>query len=134
MAKTILAIGAHIGDAELTSGGIMAANAVDGGKSYTLALTAGERGNPKDMTPAEYRVRKVAEAEAFAMLMNGKAYVLDHPDGELPNSEEVRYEVANVIREVRPDVIVTHWKSTMHKDHNNTHLIVPDARFLASVV
>ena len=134
MAKTILAIGAHIGDAELTSGGIMAANAVDGGKNFTLALTAGERGNPKGMTPAEYREQKIKEAEEFAKLMNGKAYVLDYPDGELPNGEEVRYEVANVIREVRPDVIVTHWKSTMHKDHNNTHLIVPDARFLASVV
>ena len=23
---------------------------------------------------------------------------------------------------------------SMHKDHNNTHLIVPDAQFLASVV
>ena len=46
MAKTILAIGGHIGDACLTAGGVMAANAVDGGKNYTLALTAGERGNP----------------------------------------------------------------------------------------
>ena len=134
MAKTILAIGAHIGDAELTSGGIMAANAVDGGVNYTLALTAGERGNPKNMTPAEYRIRKIAEAESFASLMNGKAFVLDYPDGELPNDDGVRYQVANVIREVRPDAIVTHWKSTMHKDHNNTHLIVPDAQFLASVV
>ena len=134
MAKTILAIGGHIGDAELTSGGIMASNAVDGGKNYTLALTAGERGNPPGMTPEEYRVQKIAEAEAFAALMNGKAYVFDYPDGELPNNEEVRYKVANIIRDVRPDVIVTHWKSTMHKDHNNAHLIVPDAQFLASVV
>ena len=134
MVKTILAIGAHIGDAELTSGGILASNAVDGGRSFTLALTAGERGNPPGMTTAEYREQKIAEAEAFAKLMNGKAYVFDCPDGELPNNEEVRYKVANVIREVRPDVIVTHWKSTMHKDHNNAHLIVPDAQFLASVV
>ena len=134
MAKTILAIGGHIGDAELTAGGVMATNAVQGGKNYTLALTAGERGNPAHLTVAEYREQKIKEANEFAEMMNGKAYVLRYQDGELPNNEEVRYEVANIIREVRPDVIITHWKSTMHKDHNNTHLIVPDAQFLASVV
>ncbi len=134
MAKTILAIGGHIGDAELTAGGVMAANAVDGGKNYTLALTAGERGNPAHLTVEEYRVQKIKEAEAFAKMVNGEAFVLKYQDGELPNNEEVRYEIANIIRKVRPDVILTHWKSTMHKDHNNTHLMVPDAAFLASVV
>ncbi len=134
MAKTILAIGGHIGDAELTAGGVMAANAVDGGKNYTLALTAGERGNPPHLTVAEYRVQKIAEAKAFAEMVNGEAFVLDYMDGELPNNEEVRYQVASIIRKVKPDVILTHWHSTMHKDHNNTHLIVPDAQFLASVV
>lgn len=134
MAKTILAIGGHIGDAELTAGGVMAANAVEGGKNYTLALTAGERGNPPHLTVAEYRVQKIAEAKTFAEMVNGEAFVLDYMDGELPNNEEVRYQVASIIRKVKPDVILTHWHSTMHKDHNNTHLIVPDAQFLASVV
>ena len=134
MAKTILAIGGHIGDAELTAGGVMAANAVDGGKNYTLALTAGERGNPPHLSVAEYRKQKISEAKAFAEMVNGEAFVLEYADGELPNNEEVRYQVASIIRKVKPDVILTHWHSKMHKDHNNTHLIVPDAQFLASVV
>ncbi len=134
MAKTILAIGGHIGDMELTAGGVMAANYLDGGKNYTLALTAGERGNPASISVSDYRKQKIQEAEAFASMVGGKAYVLEYADGELPNNEEVRYQVANIIREVKPDVILTHYHSTMHKDHNNTHLIVPDAQFLASVV
>lgn len=134
MGKRILAIGGHIGDAELTAGGVLAANAVDGGQSFTLAMTAGERGNPPHLTCEEYRAQKIGEAEEFAAMMNGRAYVLGYPDGELPDDENVRYEVANVIREVKPDVIVTHWRSTMHKDHDRTHRIVPDAQFLASVV
>lgn len=77
MAKTILAIGGHIGDAELTAGGVLASNAVDGGRNYTLALTAGERGNPAGVTVADYRKQKISEAEAFAALVNGKAFVLD---------------------------------------------------------
>ena len=63
--KTILAIGGHIGDMELTAGGIMATNAIRGGKNITLALTAGERGNPAHMTVAEYRVQKIKEAESL---------------------------------------------------------------------
>ena len=43
MSKTILAVGAHIGDMELTCGALLAANAVHGGRSVTLALTAGEK-------------------------------------------------------------------------------------------
>lgn len=134
MGRRLLAIGGHIGDAELTAGGILAANAVDGGQSFTLALTAGERGNPPHLTVSEYREQKISESKAFAEMMNGEAYVLGYCDGELPNNDDVRYEVANIIRKVRPDAIITHWKSTMHKDHNNTHFIVPDAQFLASVV
>ena len=134
MSKILLAVGGHIGDAELTAGGVLASNAVDGGRSFTLALTAGERGNPPHITVEDYRRQKISEAEAFAEMMNGKAYVLPYADGELPDNDGVRYDVANVIREVRPDVIITHWKSTMHKDHDRTHKTVRDAQFLASVV
>ena len=90
--------------------------------------------NPPYLSVQEYRKQKVAEASAFAKMVNGESFVLEYADGELPNNEEVRYQVANIIRKVKPDVILTHWHSSMHKDHNNTHLIVPDAQFLASVV
>lgn len=36
MGKTILAIGGHIGDMELTAGGVMATNALNGGKILLL--------------------------------------------------------------------------------------------------
>lgn len=134
MAKTILAIGGHIGDACLTAGGVMASNAVEGGKNYTLALTAGERGNPPHMTKEEYRIQKINEAKNFMSLMNGEAFVLEYEDGELPNNEEVRLQVAEIIVKLKPDIVITHWRSQMHKDHNNTHYIVQDARFIASVV
>lgn len=133
MAKRILCIGGHVGDAELTAGAVMAANAIDGGENYTLALTAGERGNPAHISVADYREQKIREATEFAAAMNGKAYVLDYPDAELPNSHEIRYEVANYIRRIRPDLIITHWRSALHKDHNTTHLIVPEAAGMASV-
>lgn len=79
MARRILAIGGHVGDAELTAGSLMAANAVDGGENFTLAMTAGERGNPPHMTVEEYREQKIAEAKAFARMVGGEATVLPLP-------------------------------------------------------
>ena len=115
--KTILAIGAHVGDMELTAGALLASCAVSGGRAVTLALTAGEKGAPAGADVLEYRKNKVAEAERFAAMLGGEAIVLDHPDGLLPDNDDVRFEVCDVIRRVKPDIIVTHHEKSMHKDH-----------------
>lgn len=133
MAKTYMAIGGHIGDMELTCGCVLADQAVKGNKIVTVALTAGERGNPQGVTSQDYRVQKVKEAEEFASMLNGESVVFDYPDGELPDDECVRFQVAELIRKYKPCAIFTHWKNSMHKDHSNTYKIVVDAAFLAGV-
>lgn len=130
---TILAIGAHIGDAELTAGALLATCAVHGGRAVTLALTAGEKGAPAGADIAEYRRGKIAEAEAFAADLGGEAYVLPYEDGLLPDNDEVRFAVCDVIRKVKPDIIVTHHENSMHKDHMVCHKIVVDAWFYAAI-
>ena len=47
--KTIMAIGAHIGDMELTCGGVLCTMALEGAKIVTVALTAGEKGTTGDI-------------------------------------------------------------------------------------
>lgn len=130
---TILAVGGHIGDMELTAGMALAKHALEGAHIVTLALTAGEKGAPAGRDIADYRKQKVQEAQTFAGMLNGEAIVFDYPDGELPDNDEVRFQVCDVIRKVKPDILITHYKSSMHKDHNNTHKIVNDARFYASL-
>ncbi|MFC5401293.1 PIG-L deacetylase family protein [Cohnella soli] len=130
---TILAIGGHVGDMELTAGGALASHALKGDKIVTLALTAGERGVPAGQDVGEYRAQKVREAAQFAELLGGESIVFEIPDGELQDSEEMRYRVCDVIREVKPNVIITHFKNSMHKDHMTTHRIVNDARFFAGL-
>ncbi|CAH8245838.1 PIG-L family deacetylase [Paenibacillus melissococcoides] len=130
---TILAIGGHVGDMELTAGGILASHSLKGDRVVTLALTAGERGVPAGRDMAEYREQKVNEAKAFAEMLGGEAIVFDTPDGELQDNEENRLKVCDVIRRVRPNIIITHFKNSMHKDHMTTHRIVNDARFFAGL-
>lgn len=128
-----MAIGAHIGDMELTAGGVLARHAVLGDKITTLALTAGEKGNPPSISVEEYRKQKVREANIFAEMLGGEAIVLDYNDGELPDNDKVRFEVCDIIRKYKPNVLITHWKNSMHKDHALTHRIVLDAQFYAGV-
>lgn len=133
MEKTIMAIGGHVGDAELTCGGVLATYALKGYKIITVALTGGERGNPPHLTVEEYRKQKEEEARRFAEHLGGEAIVFPYVDGELPDNEEVRFALCDLIRKYRPEAIMTHWKNSMHKDHELTYKIVKDAQFYAGL-
>ncbi|MGL4337004.1 MAG: PIG-L deacetylase family protein [Turicibacter sp.] len=133
MSKVIMAIGAHIGDMELSAGGVLATHALNGDQIITVALTSGEKGNPPHLPVEKYRIQKHAEAKAFADELGGISVVLPYNDGELPVDDKVKFEVAALIRKYKPNVILTHWKNSIHKDHANTFLIVADAQFYAGL-
>ena len=131
--KTIMAIGAHVGDMELTCGAYLATEYLKGNKIITVSLTAGERGNPPHMTVEEYRKQKVNEAKEFAESLGGEAIVLDYQDGELPDNEEVRLEVARLMRKYNADIVLTHFKNSLHKDHARCSKIVSEAQLFAGI-
>jgi N-acetylglucosamine malate deacetylase 1 len=54
-------------------------------------------------------------------------------DGELPNDDAARRWVADAIRQVRPTLVITHWRESIHKDHAAAHAVVKDAVLLASL-
>ncbi|MEQ4720112.1 PIG-L family deacetylase [Nonomuraea sp. B19D2] len=124
----VLAIGAHAGDLDLTAGAVLAQHVLRGDKATLLHLTLGERGHPR-MPVADYARQKREEAEIFAGKIGAGVRFLDYEDGQLPEGEEVKMRVGDLIRELRPDVILTHWSASIHKDHARTHRIVEDARF-----
>jgi N-acetylglucosamine malate deacetylase 1 len=130
--KTILAIGAHCGDVEITCGAVLAKHHKLGDSVAILHLTLGEGGNP-NMSPQAYGEQKRREAEAAAKLIGARPFFGPYRDGELPNDEASRRFVADVIREVKPTHLVTHWRNSIHKDHAATHAIVNDAVLLASL-
>ncbi|NMA05077.1 MAG: PIG-L family deacetylase [Acholeplasmataceae bacterium] len=129
--KTIMAIGAHIGDMELTCGGVLCTMALEGAKIVTVALTAGEKGTTGDIEL--YKKQKISEAKRFAEALGGESVVLNYPDGLLHVTEEVKWEVADLIRKYKPSILITHHRKSMHKDHEACHLIVKDAQFYAGL-
>ena len=132
MTRTVLAIGAHIGDMDLTAGPTLAKLVLEGTNATIVALTPGERGHPR-LSPSEYKKQKIAEGEAFATAIGADFKVLDHSDGFLPDTDDVALELAGVIREKQPDTIITHWKHSIHSDHENAARLAERARFLAGL-
>jgi LmbE family N-acetylglucosaminyl deacetylase len=130
--RTILAIGAHAGDMELTTGALLLKQRQQGDRVVLLHLTLGEGGNPK-LTPEAYGLQKRREAAAAAEVLGAEVIFGPYRDGELPNTEETRRYVADVIRQVKATVVLTHWRESLHRDHATTSAVVKDAVLLASL-
>jgi LmbE family N-acetylglucosaminyl deacetylase len=128
--RTILAIGAHAGDVELTSGQVLIHQKRAGDRVVILHMSAGEGGNPK-MSPAAYGEQKRREALEAAKHIGAEVIWAPYQDGQIPDDDAVRTYVADVIRTVKPTHIITHWKKSIHKDHARTHAIVVDAILLS---
>jgi LmbE family N-acetylglucosaminyl deacetylase len=130
--RTILAIGAHAGDMELTAGAVLIKQHRLGDRVVILHMTLGEGGNPR-LAPAVYAAQKRREALAADSVIGAEVIFAPYRDGEIPNDEAARRYVADVIRTVKPTYVITHWSHSIHKDHANTSLIVHDAILLASL-
>jgi len=130
--KTILAIGAHAGDMELTAGAVLIKQRKLGDRIVILQMTLGEGGNSR-LSPSVYGAQKRREALAADSVIGAETIFAPYRDGEIPNDEAVRRYVADVIRTVKPAYVITHWSHSMHRDHANTSLIVQDAVLLASL-
>ena len=130
--RTILAIGAHAADMELTAGPILVHQKLLGDRIVILHLTLGEAGNPK-LAPAKYAEQKRHEAEAAGKAFGAEVIVGPYQDALLPNDDAARLYVAGVIRRVKPTHVITHWKNSIHKDHSATSAIVRDAILLTEL-
>lgn len=131
--KTIVAVGAHTGDAQLTCGMLLSKHAMAGDKVITVDLTAGERGAPKGVSTGEFHQQNVASAKAFMDMLGGESIVWDIPDGELYPSQELELRLCQILREKQANAVLYHWRSSLHKDHVAAHTITKNAIFFASL-
>jgi len=132
MSKTVIAVGGHIGDMELTAGPTLAKVVLEGGRAIIIDCTYGERGHPT-IAPSVYREQKLEEARFFADTIGAELVTLDYSDGFLPDDEAVAEQIAEVIREAKPDILITHWLRSMHRDHERAAQAAIRGAFLASI-
>ena len=129
----IMGVAAHPGDGLFTMGAVLAEQTERGGAAVLVNLSLGERGAPKNIPVAEYGEMQRTATEKAARLLGIATVFLAYPDGEIPFNEESALRVCDAIREHKPEILVTHWSGSWHKDHRNCHRIVSDAIFFAGL-
>lgn len=129
---TILAIGGHAGDMEVSAGAALARAARLGARVVILHLSLGENGHPRK-TAGEYAKQKREEAIAAAKALGAEARFGTWTDGSLRPSKETEEFVAQVIRDVKATHLITHWKHSIHPDHEAAYAITQNASLLASI-
>jgi len=103
----ILAVSAHPGDLEILCGGTLAKYTKLGHKVIVAHLLNGNKGHYEMDSKELARVRK-EEAENAAQIIGTEILSLGFSDGELFSNLETRKKVIDLIRQVKPDVIITH--------------------------
>lgn len=124
----LLAIMAHPDDTELLCGGMLVKSAQLGRRVGALDLTAGEMGSSGS---AEIRMQEAARSAEIMGLAERRCAGL--PDAHLENDHASRLVIAKHLRELRPKVVVTHWKLGRHRDHRIACELVRDACFLSGL-
>jgi 4-oxalomesaconate hydratase len=135
----MLAVGAHAADFLWRAGGTLAATAAAGGEAHVLALSYGERGESGELWKEEgqtiERVKEIrhGEAERAAAALGADFRCLDLGDYPLEVSGDGLAALVDVIRELGPDVIVTHTdRDPFNPDHPVAFAAVERARALAA--
>ena len=124
----VLAIAAHRDDVEQTCGGTLLRMAARGLRTAILDLTRGEAGT---RGTAEERAREAAEAAK--LLGVGWRDALDLPDGNVENTYENRIKIAQVIRALRPRVVILPYWQARHPDHATVGTLGYEACFLSGL-
>jgi N-acetylglucosamine malate deacetylase 1 len=114
------------------TGAVIAQHTAAGGKAMFVHMTLGERGHPS-LPGGEYGDKKRTEAADAARLLGAQVEILPFADGELIEAEEPKRVVADIIRREKPEIVITHWGGSFHKDHAACHHIVNDAVFYAGL-
>ncbi|HEY3742187.1 MAG TPA: PIG-L family deacetylase [Bryobacteraceae bacterium] len=128
----ILSIHAHPDDAEIMAGGTLALLSQLGHRITIVTMTNGDCGSAERDPEAIAAIRK-AEAAASAALIGASYRWGGCRDLSVFNDDATRRAVCGLMREIRPQLVLTASPVDYHCDHEATSVLVRDACFAASV-
>ncbi len=128
----IACLHAHPDDAEILAGGTLALLAALGHDLTIVTMTAGDCGSAVS-GPDEISAIRKAEAAGSATLIGAEYRCAEFRDLAIFNDDTSRRIVTGLLRELRPEIVITASPSDYLCDHEATSELVRDACFAASV-
>lgn len=137
--RNLLVVGAHAADFVWRAAGIIAVVTKNGGRADVVALSYGERGESgelwKEPNQTIDNVKRIRHGEATraAEILGASFQCFDLGDYPLQISEQTLERLTMLMRELAPDVIITHTeRDPFNPDHPLAYTAVQRASILAS--
>jgi LmbE family N-acetylglucosaminyl deacetylase len=132
-----MAVYAHPADAEIACGATLARWAAAGCAISLVVCARGDKGSHEPDADADHvaAARMTEVADAAAALGIARHEVLDHLDGEVANTAELRAALVSRIRTWRPEIVLGHDPTAVfigsgyvnHRDHREVGFALVDA-------
>jgi LmbE family N-acetylglucosaminyl deacetylase len=129
--KTILSIHAHPDDAEILAGGTLAQLSARGHSVVIVSMTPGDCGSAEHTADEISAIRR-REANLAAQSIGAEYRCAEFRDLAIFSDDPSRRRVTEILRLVRPDLILTAAPIDYMSDHEATSVLVRDACFGAS--
>lgn len=128
MKLDVLAIGAHPDDVEISVGGTLLLLSRSGKRVGIVDVTRGEMGTRGTVADRERETSLANELMGLAVRHNLKL-----PDGRVVVTTEAREQLAALIREHEPDVVLAHHVDDLHPDHRAAGELARAAWYLSGL-
>jgi LmbE family N-acetylglucosaminyl deacetylase len=127
--KRVVSIGAHSLDAEILGGPIMLKYAKEGAHCTYIHVTQGRLEDPNATQEAKeaYLKELLNQNKRAAEKLGGDTIWLGYVSSNMPSLEEFASRLENYFIDEKVDLVITHWRGSMHPRHINTHDAVTTA-------
>lgn len=121
--KRAVSIGAHSLDAEILGGPILLKYARQGAHCTYIHVTQGRLEDPEATQEAKdaYLKELLNQNKRAAEKLNGDTIWLGYISSSMPTLEEFSSRLEQYFTEEKVELVVTHWRGSMHPRHINTH-------------
>jgi len=130
--KLVLAVGAHPDDVEFCCAGTLKLLGQRGHQIHVATLSLGDCGS-KDLPAEAVREKRRQEAMRACELLGARFHYGGFSDFVIFNDDASNRRVTALLREVAPDIVLTHPPQDYLQDHEMTSRLVRNACFYASV-
>jgi LmbE family N-acetylglucosaminyl deacetylase len=129
----ILAVGAHPDDLEILCGGTLVRFVQE---EHEVVMCHASTGNRGSYIHSSAEIARIRDREAFraAEIAGALSQTLGLSDCEIESADPRQRDlVIDLVREVRPDLIITHYPDDYMSDHNEISKLVFKASFHATL-
>lgn len=127
--KRVVSIGAHSLDAEIMGGPLILKYSRKGAKCTFMHITQGRLEDPNASQEAkqEYLESLLSQNKTVAQSLGADCLWIGYVSHKMPSLEEFKNDLVAYFEKEKVDLVITHWRGSMHPRHINTHDAVFEA-------